>query len=546
MAAVKFLLIFMFLSECNRVEMRADTPMRSVTTEGNPLGHTGEDTRNAGMKRRREDCGPGDLHGPRATIESPYNAGYYHLYFHCWWTMHVTPNTTVRLEFERFDLYTGHDYVIVYDGSRDVTGKLTGFINVPYFVDSTGDTMRVEYVTDIAFTTNGFKATLQEIDRDQEPTTTNNVLQTSEHPVTITSSAASSYSSDIYTRAISTGCYQDAWDIRIYLPDLYKLHSDFDPSDIYLGRPGCEGYRSGDYLIIHQQYTDCLTHLMTTTDVMEYTNMLIYAYRDPNYKFIVRDYRFKIDVHCDLPTHETVSQHFIETHNKVRKRSNNPSVSGSGHYNIHMSFYRDSTYRQQMTGSPLMVDIGQDVYVSVTTPLSDFYIKMRVESCFTLPLPGAGDHLKFYLIKTGCSSDVNTHVIHQSSHETRFVFRDFEYSNQDDLYLYCTATFCNVTDDSSACDQSCHNVQRRSIQSASDIHLQKADTSDVLHLSKDHLQRDVDRLGDIRTPGHAQYISVNDHLFIAVMISALGISVIGIFVAIRRYRKPKTKPNELI
>ncbi|XP_033725598.1 deleted in malignant brain tumors 1 protein-like isoform X2 [Pecten maximus] len=366
-------------------------------------------------------------------------------------------------------------------------------------------------------------------------------------PTTAAFSVAPSYSSDVYVRSITVDCYPDAWNIMIYLPELYKRHVDFDPADIYLGRPGCQGYRVGNYLRIDQQYSNCDSHHFTTSGKVEYTNTLVYAYRDPNYKFIIREYRFKIDVECDMATHETVSQHFIETHNQVRKRSSNPHISGSGHYNMQMAFYRDQGYQQQMPGNPLTVSIGQDIYVSVTTPLSDYDVKMRVESCYTLPSPTAGDQLKFYLIKNGCTSDTNTRVQYLSSHETRFVFRDFEYStNQDDLYLFCTATFCNVTDYSSACDQSCHNVKRRSVQSESRSLLRRSVTSGILHLSKGRSRRDVGDQDKTDNSVHAQYISVDDHLFIAVIVSAIGISMIAAFVAIRRYRKPKSKPIDTI
>ncbi|OWF54229.1 CUB and zona pellucida-like domain-containing protein 1 [Mizuhopecten yessoensis] len=360
-------------------------------------------------------------------------------------------------------------------------------------------------------------------------------------------SAAPHYSSDMYVSSITVGCDPGAWNIMIYLPDLYKRHSDFDPSDIYLGRPGCQGYRYGNYLRIDQQYSNCDTYHFMTTNTVEYTNTLVYAYRDANYKFIIRDYRFRIDVHCDMATHETVSQHFIQTHNQVRMRSSNPQISNTGHYNIRMAFYRDSGYQQQIYGNPLTVHIREDIYVSVTTPLSDYDVKMSVETCYTLPSPGAGDKLKLYLIKNGCTSDVSAHIIYRSSHETRFVFRDFEYSvDQDNLYLFCTAKFCNVTDYSSACDQSCHRIKRETVQSASEAHVKRAETSDVLRLSKGRSRRDVRNLEDTETSGHAQYISVDDHLFIAVIVSAVGISMIAIFVAIRRYRKPRSKPIDTI
>ncbi|XP_069109314.1 LOW QUALITY PROTEIN: CUB and zona pellucida-like domain-containing protein 1 [Argopecten irradians] len=358
---------------------------------------------------------------------------------------------------------------------------------------------------------------------------------------------ATSASLDLYVRSITVDCNPDAWNIMIYLPDLYKRHTDFDPSDIYFGRPGCQGYRVGNYLRIDQQYSNCDTHHFMTFGRVEYTNTLVYAYRDPNYKFIIREYRFKIDVECDMATRETVSQHFIESHNQVRVRSNNPSISSSGHYHVHMTFYRDRGFQQQMLGNPLTVSIGQDIFVSVNTPLSDFDVKMKVDSCYTLPSPDAGNQFKFHLIKDGCTSDVNTHVLYLSSHETRFVFRDFEYdTNQDNLYLFCTATFCNVTDYSSACDQSCHSVKRRSVQSPSQNFIRRAETSEALHLSTGRSRRETGEIDETKTSGHAQYISVDDHLFIAVIVSAVGISAIAIFVVIRRYKKPRSRPIDTI
>ncbi|KAK3599691.1 hypothetical protein CHS0354_037162 [Potamilus streckersoni] len=65
-----------------------------------------------------------------------------------------------------------------------------------------------------------------------------------------------------------------------------------------------------------------------------------------------------------------------------------------------------------------------------------------------------------------CEADVNTHYISQSTHETKFIFRDFEYtSNHEGLYLYCDATFCETSDYSNECQQSCNPRGKRGAES---------------------------------------------------------------------------------
>ncbi|XP_021358233.1 neurogenic locus notch homolog protein 1-like [Mizuhopecten yessoensis] len=348
----------------------------------------------------------------------------------------------------------------------------------------------------------------------------------------------SEYSPESYMSVISLECSANAWKVRIYLPELYKRHIDFDPTDIYLGEAGCQGYRSGDYLVIYQQYNDCRTHHSITTGSDVYANILVYAIRDANYKFIIRDYRFRIDLECNMAKHETISQHFIETQNRVHTRNNNPQTSGYGHYSISMTFYRDSNYLQHMSDNsimadnPLSADIGKDIYVKLTTSVTETDVKMRVESCYTLPSPGAGDHLKFYLIRNACAIDVNTRVLYMSSHETRLVFRDFVYAtDQGNLYLYCTATFCNTTDFSSMCDQQCRHRSRRSVLTASGTYLYKATTSGVVHRPIG-LRRSMVGKPDVEeASGHAQDTSFNSIIFVAALL--IGVVVLSCSVVIR-------------
>ena len=61
--------------------------------------------------------------------------------------------------------------------------------------------------------------------------------------------------------------------------------------------------------------------------------------------------------------------------------------------------------------------------------------------------------------------DTNTHIISQSTHETRFVFSDFEYVNyHEGIDVYCDAIFCSANDYSQQCTQSCFPIVRRSVR----------------------------------------------------------------------------------
>ncbi|XP_060579997.1 CUB and zona pellucida-like domain-containing protein 1 [Ruditapes philippinarum] len=81
---------------------------------------------------------------------------------------------------------------------------------------------------------------------------------------------------------------------------------------------------------------------------------------------------------------------------------------------------------------------------------------MRLHTCFTKPNANATNDKDIILISNGCEVDSSTHIISQSTHETSFVFTDFEYlTNDEGLDIICNATFCDARDYSAECSQSC-------------------------------------------------------------------------------------------
>ncbi|XP_053390258.1 CUB and zona pellucida-like domain-containing protein 1 isoform X1 [Mercenaria mercenaria] len=226
-------------------------------------------------------------------------------------------------------------------------------------------------------------------------------------------------------------------------------------SDIYLGENKCKGVENGDILIFQQDLSECLTSELLVDGIEVYNNELIYAEHDPVYLFIVLHYNWTVGVQCDIRQNGTAIGGFPS--NATSTIAHNVS---SPQYPVSVSFYKDQDFIHEIgKGNPLHAQIGSHVYVKVFTTATDWNIRMRVHTCYTKPTEHAHDHMKYFLIKDGCEVNTNTHIISQSTHATRFVFDSFEYSNSHEgIYMFCDALFCDSSDWSAQCRQTCNPV----------------------------------------------------------------------------------------
>ena len=110
----------------------------------------------------------------------------------------------------------------------------------------------------------------------------------------------------------------------------------------------------------------------------------MYSVHDPVHHSIVREYRFKINVECNMSMTEN-------GHNNT-----NPS-----HLAVALTFYSDSKYRHEFSGFPPSYMIGDNVYVKVQAHINDDDVKMRLSDCYTKPTESSGDIYLYYLIKNG-------------------------------------------------------------------------------------------------------------------------------------------------
>ncbi|XP_052803114.1 deleted in malignant brain tumors 1 protein-like [Mya arenaria] len=252
---------------------------------------------------------------------------------------------------------------------------------------------------------------------------------------------------------ITVSCDERGWELEVDMNRLRLIYPGARASDIYLGENTCTGVESWGRLTFQQGLRECLTSETIRGDALVYKNELVYADRDPQYPFIIRAYNWTVGVECDVSRNGTSLAHI---HHDSQNTSG-VTVDGASHYGVNMSFYRDPNFLIPIYGNPLQVPVGTDVYVKVFVSSSDWSTKMRVHSCYTKPSRNSPNNLTYYLIKDGCVEDVNTRLISQSTHETRFVFQDFEYTaNHEGIDVMCDATFCSASDVSSKCRQSCH------------------------------------------------------------------------------------------
>ena len=110
-------------------------------------------------------CG-GALNGPSGAFSSPNYPGPYPNSVHCEWLIHVTYGRRIQLRFKVFVLENHYDtdYVVVYDGGSDRAdsiGSYYGDHQPPSLIESTGNRLFVQFVSNKDSQEEGFQATFQ-------------------------------------------------------------------------------------------------------------------------------------------------------------------------------------------------------------------------------------------------------------------------------------------------------------------------------------------------------------------------------------------------
>lgn len=256
---------------------------------------------------------------------------------------------------------------------------------------------------------------------------------------------------------VSMICGPSGWRVAVNLTLLRKLFPDTGVSQIKLSDQLCTGKVMGDTVIFEQHYTECSTTHKVNEGNIIYYNELVYPEASSPFPIVIRGYRWTVELECDVARTETVVNNFHPNHSVAVHH--NPHITNTAHYNLDVKFFSDGTFYKEINGKPLSLKTGEDVYVMVKMTSDDVNIKMRVDSCYAKPDQNAGPSLTFPLIQNGCVVDTYTRLLSQGNHETRFVFTAFEFPlSRDSVYVFCNATYCDVTDHTNKCTQVCHGT----------------------------------------------------------------------------------------
>lgn len=231
------------------------------------------------------------------------------------------------------------------------------------------------------------------------------------------------------------------------------IYPGIKEDSIYLGTTACKGTIEHDVLTFQQIVQDCSSTETKTNSSFNFRNKLVYAESDPKFPFIIRRHVWDLTVECDVPRETVVHTH---VHHNVLHLPDTIMTPSPEHSAVSLAFYRDQEFLHSISGPPLHIKVGDTVYVKAFMPSKETDVKLVLRSCYMAPQVNATDTLKYFIIKNGCVTDPNTHIISYSQHEVRFVFQEIEYSiNPEGLDIFCQSSLCDVTDYSTRCSSVC-------------------------------------------------------------------------------------------
>lgn len=106
------------------------------------------------------------VHGPSGTVQSSNFPNNYPNNEYCTWEIRVPQGKKVRIDFEEFRTEEGKDKLFIYDtGSVMPMIVFSGIKDKPRALTSSGNSLRVRFVSDGANVNNGFKLSYKQTGR---------------------------------------------------------------------------------------------------------------------------------------------------------------------------------------------------------------------------------------------------------------------------------------------------------------------------------------------------------------------------------------------
>lgn len=108
-----------------------------------------------------------------------------------------------------------------------------------------------------------------------------------------------------------------------------------------------------------------------------YSNVIRYGYTTIEGN-ITRENSYRVEVSCDFPRDLYASQGMIPQTESVTQRA-------PGSYNIRMDFFRNNSFIYPAVNYPLVLILGEWLYVALTLEEADSNIKLVVPDCIATP-----------------------------------------------------------------------------------------------------------------------------------------------------------------
>lgn len=103
------------------------------------------------------------LHGPSGSFQSSNFPNNYPNNEYCTWEIQVPQGKKVRLEFEELRTEENKDFVFIYDtGKTDPVVAFSGVKDKPRAITSSGNSLRVRFITNGDNFNNGFKVSYRQ------------------------------------------------------------------------------------------------------------------------------------------------------------------------------------------------------------------------------------------------------------------------------------------------------------------------------------------------------------------------------------------------
>ncbi|XP_033115823.1 ZP domain-containing protein-like [Anneissia japonica] len=214
------------------------------------------------------------------------------------------------------------------------------------------------------------------------------------------------------------------------------------------------------WLLFITRYDRCGTQVQFSGNYVEYSNSVILK-RKGESDITSREHQLVIPVKCNLKNSGESSINFDTQEVSLI----GDAVESDGNFSFALDMYQEGNFTLPYGDNdyPVVVDIGQTIYLGahVTSYTED--VKLYIDSCVATTSSDKFTSPRYDLIQYSCPSDDTTSFAESRGDNKNVYFQldTFRFVQGEYLvYVHCEMTLCNATDPT--CTRTCGQRNRRS------------------------------------------------------------------------------------